>query len=154
MAQLNNEKVKRTGGCACGEIRYGFYEPKIAQFACHCRSCQYAAGGAPAYVVVVRKEEFRITRGIPKEFTVLSEAGNHVTRAFCGTCGTHVLAWSDAQTDSCSIKVGTLDEPASFRPRMHIWMSEAQPWHRRSWFSLRFSRNPPGTRQSAKEEDN
>lgn len=143
MTGLASEKVKHSGGCACGEVRYGFYEPKVAQLACHCRSCQYAAGGGPAYVVVVRKEEFRITKGLPKEFTVLSEAGNHVTRAFCGTCGTHVLAWNDAQPDFCSIKVGTLDDPSGYRPRMHAWMSEAQPWHKRRWLTLRFSRNPP-----------
>ena len=140
-----NDKVKHTGGCACGEIRYGYYEPDIGQIACHCRACQYAAGGGPAYVVVVRKEEFRVTKGQPKEFSTLSEAGNHVTRAFCEICGTHVYAHSDAHPEVCSIKAGSLDDPSSFRARAHLWMSEAQPWHKRSWLSRRFRRNPPGT---------
>lgn len=136
-------KVKRTGGCACGEIRYGFYEPTVGNVACHCRACQYASGGGPSYVVTARREEFRITKGRPKEFTTLSEAGNHVTRYFCGDCGSPIYSCSDAQEDYCAVKVGSLDEPEQYKPRTHIWMSEAQPWHKRGLFTARFSRNPP-----------
>ena len=137
------DKVKRMGGCACGQIRYGFYEPIAAQVACHCRACQYASGGAPAYVVSVRRDEFRVTKGRPREFSTLADSGNHVTRVFCENCGTPLYAYNDAHPEFCAVKVGSLDEPEKYKPRMHIWMSEAQPWHRRSWFSLRFSKNPP-----------
>ncbi|MFV2091174.1 MAG: GFA family protein, partial [Pseudomonadales bacterium] len=82
MSDSLTENVKHMGGCACGEIRYGFYEPKIAQVACHCRACQYAAGGGPSYVISVRRDVFRVTKGIPQEFSTLSESGNHVTRTF------------------------------------------------------------------------
>jgi len=137
------DKVKRTGGCACGEIRYGFYEPIVSQLACHCRACQYASGGGPAYVVTVRREEFRITKGRPKEFTTLSEDDNHVTRFFCGDCGSPIYSFSDAHEAYCAVKAGSLDEPGKFKPRVHIWMSEAQPWHKRGLFTARFRRNPP-----------
>jgi hypothetical protein len=136
-------KVKRTGGCACGEIRYGFYEPTGANIACHCRDCQYASGGGPAYVVTVRREEFRITKGRPKEFTTLSETGSHVTRVFCGECGSPIYSYSDAQEEFCAVKVGSLDEPENYKPRIHIWMSEAQPWHKRGLFTARFRKNLP-----------
>ena len=138
-----SDKVKHTGGCACGEIRYGFYEPELGKVACHCRACQYSSGGGPAYVVAVNRDEFRVTKGRPKEFTTLSESGNHVTRSFCDVCGTHLFAVNDASPDVCGIKVGSLDEPKKFKPRTHIWMSEAQPWHKRGWFTLRFGKNPP-----------
>ena len=142
MDELNN-KVKRQGGCACGEVRYGFYEPKLGQLACHCRACQYSTGGGPAYVVAVRRDEFRITKGRPKEFSTLSEAGNHVTRVFCDSCGSPIYAYNDAHPEFCSVKVGSLDEPELFKPHMHIWWSEAQPWHKRGMFTARFRRNPP-----------
>lgn len=141
MSELE-EKVKRMGGCACGEVRYGFYEPLLAQTACHCRACQYASGGGPAYVVSVRRDEFRVTKGRPKEFTTLSEEGNHVTRAFCENCGSPLFAYNEEHPEFCGVKVGSLDEPAAYKPRTHIWMSEAQPWHKRGLFSLRFNRNP------------
>lgn len=143
MATELEDRVKRTGGCACGEIRYGFYEPKVAQVACHCRACQYSTGGGPAYVMTVRRSEFRVTKGRPVEFTTLSDSGNHATRHFCGTCGSPLYATGDASPDFVAVKVGSLDEPEFYRPRLHIWMSEAQPWHKRGLFSLRFSRNPP-----------
>ena len=136
-------KVKRTGGCACGEIRYGYYEPVLAQTACHCRDCQYASGGGPAYVVSVRREEFRITKGRPKEFTTLSEAGNHVTRYFCGDCGSPVYSSVDEDEVACQVKVGSLDEPETFKPRLHAWTSEAQPWHKRGLITRRSRKNPP-----------
>ena len=137
------DKVKHTGGCACGEIRYGFYEPIVAQVACHCRNCQYASGGGPAYVVNVRRDEFRITKGRPREFTVLSEEDHHVTRLFCGECGSPIYSYNDADDEFCSVKVGSLDEPANYKPRVHMWTSEAQRWHKRSLFARRFRKNPP-----------
>ena len=143
MDTVLNDKVKRTGGCACGEVRYGFYEPTLAQIACHCRACQYASGGGPAYVVSVNRAEFRVTKGRPKEFTTLSEDGNHVTRVFCGECGTPLYSYSDALEEFCGVKVGSLDEPDKYKPRVHIWMSEAQPWHKRGLLTARFSKNPP-----------
>jgi hypothetical protein len=140
----DDERNKISGGCACGEIRFGFYEPVVVQAACHCRACQYAAGGGPAYVVGVRRDQFRVTRGHPLEFATLADSGNLVTRVFCGTCGTHVYAFNDRAPDTCSVKVGALDDPSRFRPRLQIWTSEAQPWHHKYWFAARFRRNPPG----------
>lgn len=138
------DKVKRTGGCACGQVRYGFYEPRVAQVACHCRACQYESGGGPSYAVTVRRDEFRVTKGRPKEFTTLSDAGNHVTRVFCGNCGSPLYAYSEAHPENYAVKVGSLDEPDQYKPRVHVWMSEAQRWHKRGWLTARFSRNPPG----------
>ena len=80
MSELPGDKVKHTGGCACGEIRYGFYEPDLGRMACHCRTCQYSSGGGPVFLVAVNRQEFRVTKGRPKEFTTLSDDGNHVSR--------------------------------------------------------------------------
>ena len=139
-----SHRVKHTGGCACGEVRYGFYEPRVAQVACHCRACQYSSGGGPAYVISVRREEFRVTKGVPKEFTTLSEAGNHVTRSFCGDCGSPLFAYNDEHPEFCGVKAGSLDQPEIYKPRMHLWLSEAQKWHKRGWFPVPFRKNPPG----------
>ncbi|MEZ5557972.1 MAG: GFA family protein [Pseudomonadales bacterium] len=146
------EKDKFTGGCACGEVRFAFYGPIRSQVACHCRSCQYASGGGPAYVAAATRAEFRVTRGSPREHMTLSEEGNAVTRAFCGTCGSPLFSWSEATPEMIGIKVGALDDPARFRPRYELWTSEAQRWHRKHWFTLRFRRQPrlkPKTAASA-----
>lgn len=143
MTEGGRERSKVTGGCACGEVRFGFYEPTLYSGACHCRACQYASGGGPAYVVGVQKAQFRVTRGRPSEFVSLSEAGHLVTRCFCATCGTQLYSWSEHTPEVCAVKVGALDDPCGFRPRLHMWTSEAPPWHRKFALALRFRRNPP-----------
>lgn len=144
-----DERNKVTGGCACGAVRFGFYEPLVFKAACHCRACQYTSGGGPAYLVGVAKHQFRITRGHPAEFATLSDAGNLVTRVFCVTCGTHLYSFSDMSPGVCSVKVGALDEPGKFKPRLHLWTSEAQPWHPTFRFARRFRKNPPVRRTRA-----
>jgi hypothetical protein len=138
-----SETTNQSGGCSCGEIRFGFRGAVDHQLACSCRSCQYTSGGGPNYSVVVKGENFRITRGTPREFTTLSERGHVLIRYFCGNCGTHVYATSDGSPEARSIKVGCLDDPSRFRPRLHFWTSEAPRWHKKHWFTMRFSKNPP-----------
>lgn len=135
-----------SGGCSCGEVRFRFRNEPAHKLACSCRTCQYTSGGGPNYSVLVKGDDFRVTRGDPKAFTTLSEAGNVLTRYFCGSCGTHVYAISDGAPEFRSIKVGCMDSPFKFRPRMHFWTSEAPRWHKRHWFTLRFRKNPPGPR--------
>jgi hypothetical protein len=144
MTETEPERSKVTGGCACGEIRFGFYEPVMVHAVCHCRACQYSSGGGPAYAVGVQREQFRVTRGQPREFAMLAESGALVTRAFCGTCGTPLYATNERMPDACTVRVGALDDPSSFRPRVQIWTSEAPKWHPRYWLTARFRRNPPG----------
>ena len=146
---MAEERTKITGGCACGEVRFGYYEPTVFMGSCHCRTCQYLAGGGPAYVIGVRREQFRVTRGHPAEFATLSAAGHLVTRVFCATCGTHLYGISEDSPDVCSVKVGALDEPARFKPRRQFWISEAPRWHSKRWLALRFRRNPRSNRPRA-----
>lgn len=139
---VDSEAAKHAGGCACGEVRFGFYEPVTNMVACHCRTCQYASGGGPAYLFDVQRDQFRVTRGHPREHLTLSEAGNAITRFFCGTCGTQLYSLSEGAPDVCSVRVGTLDEPLAFKPRMHRWLSEAPRWHPLRRLARRFSQNP------------
>ena len=143
MSDNKRERIKITGGCACGDVRYGFYGPTSFQGACHCRSCQYSSGGGPAYLVGVPREQFRVTKGRVAEYVTLSESGRLATRSFCGRCGTHLYTSSDSAPDLCSIKVGTLDDPSRFKPRVRLFTREAQPWHKKYIFALRFRKNLP-----------
>ncbi|HEX7037036.1 MAG TPA: GFA family protein [Pseudomonadales bacterium] len=144
---MADERTKVTGGCACGQIRFGFYEPLVFRGACHCRACQYTSGGGPAYVVGAVKAQFRVTRGHPAEFSTLSDAGHLVTRAFCANCGTHLYSFSDGSPGVCTVKVGALDEPSRFKPKLHLWTSEAQPWHLTHRFTRRYRKDPPMRRK-------
>jgi len=148
-----SERIKVTGGCACGEVRFGFYEPLAFRAACHCRSCQYTSGGGPSYSVGVAKGQFRVTRGHPAEFAVLGDAGHLVTRVFCADCGTHVYSFSESAPNVCAVKVGALDDPSRFKPKAHLWTSEAQPWHKKHAFTLRFRKNAPLRRSQSEPQE-
>lgn len=117
-----------TGGCYCGAIRYESIGPVRLRAQCHCRACQHIAGGGPNYFMLVRPEGFRFLSGQPQEFT-RPDLPAAVTRAFCGTCGTH-LTTRRPGLEEIVLKVGTLDDPARFdAPAIAIFAEDKQPFH-------------------------
>jgi hypothetical protein len=134
--------MKRTGGCFCGAVRYEITgKPKLA-VSCHCRDCQYASGGAPAHALILLREHVRITKGAPKEHWSLSAKGNRIARLFCEHCGTPLFARNEAHPEFLPVKIGSLDDPAAFRPQANIWVCSAQPWHDLDPAIPRFDRDP------------
>jgi hypothetical protein len=97
--------AKFTGGCLCG------------------------AGGSPAHVLIMAASDVRMTKGEPRIYFSLSEAGHTVGRSFCEDCGTPIFAQNAARPGVLSIKAGTLDDPSLYRPKGHIWVKSAPPWH-------------------------
>src|ERR1700683_2812705 len=77
----------RTGGCLCGAIRYESGGEPAFSLPCHCRDCQRQSGAAYVAAVRMPSAEFRITRGTPKRYVVKSDAGNDISRVFCGEGG-------------------------------------------------------------------
>jgi hypothetical protein len=119
--------TKLEGGCQCGAIRYEITGPIVGVGVCHCRACQYASGGGPNYVALAVREGFAFTKGEPKRFGQPGGSGNIVSRVFCPDCGTPLI--SEAAMPFYPVKLGSLDDPSSLKPELHIWTSSAQPWH-------------------------
>ncbi len=111
----------RVGGCQCGAIRYEcFGEPK-ALYACHCRECRKQSASAFGLSLQMPRMGFRLTRGVPKYWTRTADSGNTVKCAFCGTCGSRLWHERDAESDSITIKAGSLDKPVDLSNAIHIW---------------------------------
>src|SRR5881392_1670545 len=101
----------RTGGCLCGAIRYeSGGEPQFA-LQCHCRDCQRASGSGYVAAVRMPSAEFRITKGAPKRYVAKSDAGNEITRAFCGDCGAPLYVHVSTRPDLVGIRVPSFDDP-------------------------------------------
>ena len=117
---------KKTGGCACGAVRYELVnEPWDAGW-CHCRTCQLNSG-APAMVFAsVAPHELVFTRGEDKLRTFKSSSFGH--RSFCGECGTPFLMKVDHQPETIDILVATLDEPDEVAPGFHIFYGSKVGW--------------------------
>jgi hypothetical protein len=110
----------RTGGCLCGAIRYESGGEPVFSLQCHCRDCQRQSG--TAYVAAVRmpSAEFRITQGTPKRYVAKSDAGNDISRVFCGDCGAPLYVQVSTRPDLVGIRVSSFDDPS--------FVKSAQPW--------------------------
>jgi hypothetical protein len=120
---------KITGGCLCGAIRYAIDAEPLGGGYCHCRDCQYRAGGGPATVIVFPREAYHLTQGAPRAYWSVSDRGVRVARLFCPKCGTGISTLNADHPQIIPISVGSLDDPTLFKPLAHIWTRSAPPWH-------------------------
>ena len=114
------------GGCYCGAIRYRAEGEPILEGQCHCRECQYISGGEPNAFIALPSDGLTYTQGNPATFT-RSDVPNPVTRRFCPTCGTSLA--TEIPGGLVAIKVGTLDDPKLFNPKVAIFTVDKQAFH-------------------------
>lgn len=117
------------GGCACGEVRYRLTRAPLFVNCCHCRSCQRETGAAFAHNALVETAHVECVRGAPQAVDTPSDSGKGQRIMRCPAC--RVALWSHyggAGAHLAFIRVGTLDEPARFPPRIHIYTDSKQPW--------------------------
>jgi hypothetical protein len=120
--------MERTGGCACGAIRFEITAPFIGVGACHCTDCQKASGGGPNYVALTPKSALLVTRGEAKLYLRNGDSGAEVARAFCSDCGTPL--WGiPAHQPFTTVKLGALDDHSDLTPAIHVYAASAPRWH-------------------------
>lgn len=130
------------GGCYCGAVRYAAEGDPAFRAQCHCRECQYIAGGAPNYLMGMMESGFSYAQGAPKAFQ-RSDLENPVTREFCSECGTHLVSKAPGAPGVVFIKVGTLDDPGLFgQPEMAIFTVDKQSFHHLPEGVASFERGP------------
>lgn len=132
----------RTGGCACGAVRFKITAPFMGVGVCHCTDCQKASGGPPNYVALTPTAAFEVTRGEAKIYHSVGDSGGDVQRAFCPECGTPL--WSVPPDDSFRpVKLGALDDSSDLAPMLHLYTDSAQPWHLMHEGLPKFPKSPP-----------
>jgi len=131
------------GGCACGAVRFKITAPLMGVGICHCRACQYASGGGPNYVALAPRDALVVTKGEPKVYGSQADSGAEIGRAFCAECGTPLWAVPGDAAPFFPVKVGTLDDPSSMQPMVHLYVEAAQPWHLMHQGLPQFPKMPP-----------
>ena len=115
------------GGCACGAIRYEASAASRFQVQCHCRKCQRCTGTGHAAKLGFSGDSVAL-QGELTFHTQLADSGSQVSRGFCPTCGSPVMAKNSGVPDLRFIHAASLDDPALFKPESAVWTSAAQPW--------------------------
>ncbi|GGX55337.1 hypothetical protein GCM10007385_24830 [Tateyamaria omphalii] len=85
------------------------------------------SGGAPHYFMLVPPNGFHWTAGTPAQFTHPDVEGA-VTRYFCDGCGTQLVT-TRPDMPGTIVKIGTLDDPSGFAPRVAICHADALEFH-------------------------
>ena len=134
----------RTGGCACGAVRYRLASEPFDAGWCHCRVCQLNSGSPAMVFASVPVDDFIVTAG---EEAVARFASSHFGhRRFCSRCGTPLLMQVDHQPETVDLSVATLDAPDEVTPGYHIFYASRIAWAEASDDLPRHDRFRPDTR--------
>lgn len=117
------------GTCQCGRITFEAEVDPDNVGICHCNDCQRLTGTAYRVTVTAKSENFRIISGGPKLYTKTADNGRRRLQYFCPECGSPIYTTGeDRDADEVGIRLGTINQRQTLRPRSQIWCSSALPW--------------------------
>jgi hypothetical protein len=117
------------GGCTCRHVRYRMMSKPLFVHCCHCRWCQRETGSAFALNAMIESDRVHLLQGDVTIIDTPSNSGKGQRISRCPRC--EVAVWSSYAGAGDAIRfvrVGTLDEPASLAPDIHIYTASKQPW--------------------------
>ena len=116
----------REGGCACGETRYRLTSEPLFVHCCHCLNCQLQTGSAFVINVLIETDRVELLAGEPELVSV--PRGTKKQKIWrCRAC--KIALYSQYTTPRIRfVRAGTLDDPASVAPDVHIYTRSKLPW--------------------------
>jgi hypothetical protein len=116
----------REGGCACGEVRYRLASDPLFVHCCHCLNCQRQTGSAFVINLLIETDRVELLAGEPQPVAVPRGAKTQKIWR-CPTCQVAVYSqYTSARTRF--VRGGTLDDPSSVEPDVHIYTRSKLPW--------------------------
>ncbi|HET7807337.1 MAG TPA: GFA family protein [Gaiellaceae bacterium] len=117
----------REGGCSCGAVRYRLASEPLFVHCCHCLNCQRQTGSAFVINLLIESDRVELLAGRPAPVDVPRDDGS-VQRVYrCPAC--QVAVFSEYGGPAVKfVRAGTLDEPASVAPDVHIYTRSKLPW--------------------------
>ena len=117
----------RTGRCLCVACYYEIDGAPMIVAQCHCLDCQRLSGAGHTTGAMFPETAIRIA-GAPRTYELASEAGNTVTRIFCGDCGSPLFGKNTGMADFMTVMVGTLDSSDDLIPQVAIFRRSRRRW--------------------------
>lgn len=118
----------REGGCACGAVRYRLDAAPMFVHCCHCRDCQRQTGSAFVINALIETDRIAVLGVAPEPVAVPTDSGLPHRIFRCPTCRTAVWSEYGGRQVLRFVRAGTLDEPASLSPDVHIYVRSKLPW--------------------------
>lgn len=116
------------GGCMCGAVTYEVADLFLYAVNCHCSKCRRTTGSAFKPIAGVTPENFTVTKGSDALFRHGDPDGIHDKH--CRTCGSLVYSWiAENGTVKVHVPMGTLIDPPSMKPSLHIFVGSKAPWY-------------------------
>jgi hypothetical protein len=116
----------REGGCSCGAVRYRLTSDPLFVHCCHCLNCQRQTGSAFVINVLIETDRVELLAGEPERVDVPRERGKQKIWR-CPAC--QIALYSQYTRASVRfVRAGTLDDPASVSPDVHIFTRSKLPW--------------------------
>jgi hypothetical protein len=120
--------MRINGACHCGNVAFEAEVDPATVRICHCTDCQSMSGSPFRANIPAAGDSFRLLSGSPKLYIKTADSGNQRAQAFCAECGTGLYSTSPVNPTSYVLRVGVIEQRASFRPRQQIWCRSELPW--------------------------
>jgi hypothetical protein len=114
------------GSCLCGGVRFELADAPDRLRICHCESCKKLAGGGATANVRARSDSIRILEGEDLIQTYTPPEGS--AKSFCLACGSNLFGGGWPESEYCSVRITTLEEPPRDLPVAHIFVRSVAPW--------------------------
>ena len=115
------------GGCACGAVRYRLASEPLFVHCCHCLNCQRQTGSAFVINILIEAECVELLAAEPHAVDVPRDDGTTQRIYRCPTCELAVFS-EYGRPDVWFVRAGTLDEPRSVTPDVHIYTRSKVAW--------------------------
>jgi len=114
------------GGCSCGQIRYRLSSEPLFVHCCHCLNCQRQTGSAFVINLLIETDRVELLAGEPTLVPV--PRGGKTQKIWrCPSC--QIAVYSQYTTPRLRfVRGGTLDDPSSIAPDVHIYTRSKLPW--------------------------
>jgi hypothetical protein len=119
--------IQREGGCSCGAVRYRLTSDPLIVHCCHCLNCQRQTGSAFVINAMIEADRVEVLSGEPQPVLVPRDDGSEQTIWRCPTCRIALYSWYGSGAVDF-VRAGTLDDPSSVTPDVHIYTRSKLPW--------------------------
>jgi hypothetical protein len=117
----------REGGCSCGQVRYRLASEPLFVHCCHCLNCQRQTGSAFVINLLIEADRVELLAGEPEPVDVPRGTSSKQRIWRCPAC--QVAVFSRYTSGKLRfVRGGTLDDPSSVQPDVHIYTRSKLPW--------------------------